>query len=627
MGKAAGSTFVRGKARDLTHPDSNGDSSRVQRTLQTNTTVTPNRSSQNPGPSPLPKNRDGPRNFEFVLVTDSESRRQVRRYAMRQYVHQRRLDGIARLESNKARVRGWSIAGTSTEGVSSAAEEEEPGNSPLSNSSSSSSSSVNSVDFGIPGTAIPEPAGMYPDCYELPTSDPQAGPSSGAMDPFQSLPLTLDKTEYGLIPHFITIYPFRMYKMDPRHQYNPIRAIFQRVAIHDPVPFQAMLAVSAKHMAGTHNQTENVLSLTHKMRALRLLNERLKNDTSGKEEGTIYSAASMAVIEKWSKDDNVENMHIRGLTQLLKKRGGMRGMRATSPTSHFMEKVLYWVDFSCAPDAIVGATFPWTGDTPDIPPTLSYMAPRLSVDSSIALTHKDLPEILQACENFFSFFHSLNELQQSLLARYEVEDIEGNESPPTPSFFYQTSPVYDILTSVADYDHGIQDISYIDEYVCVACLFYLNVALFDSYSAPQNFNKYLDWINFEVGKLSSYGTVSVASVLWIFLDNGGFPTGQQADNGERSWSVSQMLRVAKRLCRTASGTLWDDLKSTLLDFLFIHRECGIGNSSVGKQELSARRRWRHNQPVIIRKEAELRRIMVQQIYAAFPSAKVESIPC
>lgn len=47
------------------------------------------------------------KSFEFVLVTDSESRRQVRRHAMRQYMRQRRLEGIARLETTKVQARGW----------------------------------------------------------------------------------------------------------------------------------------------------------------------------------------------------------------------------------------------------------------------------------------------------------------------------------------------------------------------------------------------------------------------------------------------------------------------------------------------------------------------------------------
>ena len=154
-----------------------------------------------------------------------------------------------------------------------------------------------------------------------------------------------------------------MYKMGDAHQNNPIRGIFHHLALHDPVPFQAMLAIASKHQAGVKGQGDSVESLTHKMRALRLLNDRLKTDSGGKHDGTIYAAATMAVIEvsqvvattteepskvqlamltkisqKWSKDAT-ERVHIQGTTQMIRKRGGMKGMRATSP---FLESILYW---------------------------------------------------------------------------------------------------------------------------------------------------------------------------------------------------------------------------------------------------------------------------------------------
>lgn len=95
----------------------------------------------------------------------------------------------------------------------------------------------------------------------------------------------------------VTTYPMMMYKMGDAYQDNPIKGIFHHLTLHDSVPFQAMLAISSKHLAGAEGQNESVQSLTHKMRALRLLNERLQSDVGGKHDGTIYAAATMAVIE------------------------------------------------------------------------------------------------------------------------------------------------------------------------------------------------------------------------------------------------------------------------------------------------------------------------------------------
>ncbi|EEP80771.1 predicted protein [Uncinocarpus reesii 1704] len=535
---------------------------------------------------------------------------------MRQYVHQRRLDGIARLESNKARVRGWTTTTTGSEVI----REEELDSSCDSKASPSSESSVSSVNCGKSDPSLlPSAQGQEIGICKLsrgsPSSDPQAGPSSGVIDPFDSYPLSLRQPDQNLIPHFITRYPLMMYKMGHAHQYNPIRAIFHRVAIHDPVPFQAMLAVAAKHMAGVQGQADTVQSLTHKMRALRLLNERLKSDPWGKQEGTIYTAASMAVIEKWSKADNVESLHIRGLIQLLRRRGGMRGMRAASPTSQFMEKVLYWVDFSCAPNAIVGASLPWTGDTPDVSPCLPFPTPKIRSDASISFADQDTYDALQSCEDFFSFFRSLNDIQKSLLGSPSCETRLSKNILNKAPFFGEVSHLYDILTFLPDYDHGIRDIRYIDEYCCMACLLYLNLALYDYYLTSRDFTEYLQWINFEVKKLDPSTGTSITSILWMFLGNGGFPGGEISDDGERNWIVSRMLRLAKRLKGTASKDLWGCLRSTLLEFLIIHRDCGIGNDSVSGAELAARARWRHTQPAILQEEARLRHAMTEQLYA------------
>jgi hypothetical protein len=60
-----------------------------------------------PGAAPAQPSSTSSQSFEFVLVNDQGSRRQVRRHAMRQYMRQRRLDGIARLASSRAPMPGW----------------------------------------------------------------------------------------------------------------------------------------------------------------------------------------------------------------------------------------------------------------------------------------------------------------------------------------------------------------------------------------------------------------------------------------------------------------------------------------------------------------------------------------
>lgn len=92
-------------------------------------------------------------------------------------------------------------------------------------------------------------------------------------------------------------YPQLMYRMGAGLPLNPMKGIFHRLALHDPVPFQAMLAIAAKHKAGVEGQNDTMQSIAHRMRALGLMNARVKSDSGGSLDGTIYAAATMSVIE------------------------------------------------------------------------------------------------------------------------------------------------------------------------------------------------------------------------------------------------------------------------------------------------------------------------------------------
>ncbi|RHZ73443.1 hypothetical protein CDV55_106158 [Aspergillus turcosus] len=414
------------------------------------------------------------KDFEFVLVTDNESRRQVRRHAMRQYMRQRRLDSIARLETPRLPMGGW-------------------------------------------------------------------------------------------------------------------------------VSRQAMLAIASKHRAGVEGKADSVQSLTHKMRALRLINERIQTDSHGLQDGTIYAVATMAVIEV------IEVPLCSKLSSMVRNRGGMRGMRASSP---FLEKVLYWVDISCAPKAIYTSCLPWTGAVPDTSPeSLDFLGP----DVHLAIPHtqtavessESLCDQYRACEDFLRFFRSLHELEKA------ASDFPGNVSrsnaAPRVRRFTPGTQLHSILTMLPDYDHGIRDIRFIDEYTCMSCLFFLAVALYDSYRNCTNFDRYLDWLALEVQKLNPFTNPSITSVLWIFLNNGGYPQGEAGDAGERCWVVSRMVRIAKRLEWKRQGTVWDRLRQVLIDFILTQQECALGSESIDEEVLIARQRRRLQSSEYFWDEDELRR--------------------
>lgn len=207
------------------------------------------------------------------------------------------------------------------------------------------------------------------------------------------------------------------------------------------------------------------------------------------------------------------------------------------------------VDFSCASSAIVGAGLPWTGVVPDIHPETfdildhgsnSHHGPRA------AQNRADPCDYVCACETFLIFFRRLSELEDIALG--SSEGTSSATASRTKRFAAGTS-LHFMLTMLPDYDHGIRDVRFIDEYTCMACLLFLNVTLHGCYMKGTNFDRYLDWLDTEINQLIAHANPSITSVLWLFLKNGGYP------DGERCWLVSRLLRVAKRLEWKRHGTV------------------------------------------------------------------------
>lgn len=301
---------------------------------------------------------------------------------------------------------------------------------------------------------------------------------------------------------------------------------------------------------------------------------------------------------------------------------------ASKSAARVLNTWFFRVDFSCAAKAITSANLPLTGNLPDSPPSgFEFIDPNLQFSIpytfSSAEDTDDTLGILRACEDFLTFFRYLYGLQQNLLRSPPPRsstlgiDAEG-EAHSRRSFFDPSTPLYTILTTLPDYDHGIRDVRFIDEYTCLACLLYLNLALYDCYKSLKSFDNYLEWLMNEIKGINPYANPSIASVMWLFLNNGGFAGFESPDTGERSWVVSRMLRVAKRLEWKLGGALWDRLCGVLLEFLTTQQDCGLGCIQIGKSELDARSKRLSHPENFLWDEDKMRREILGDLYAGPP---------
>lgn len=178
-------------------PMTTGTNKKESSSNRANTSRTNNQSSTSSIASSPGTSNNGasdPKTFEFVLVTDAESRRQVRRHAMRQYMRQRRQDGIARLEPSRISTGGWSKTADHSKSHEKVEDEEDAEVKRNSCSPGSSLAIAGGNDWG----GLP----TLSELEKFSFSDPMAGPSSPAIyDPFNSYPIAMNSADHNLIHH------------------------------------------------------------------------------------------------------------------------------------------------------------------------------------------------------------------------------------------------------------------------------------------------------------------------------------------------------------------------------------------------------------------------------------------
>jgi hypothetical protein len=137
--------------------------------------------------------------FEFVLVTDAESRRQVRRHAMRQYMRQRRQDSIARLEPPRVSAGSWSASTSPAESSPRPSKLQEiEGDDVQVKREAALSGKYPVTDIGNAVGAATTVSALGKFSF----SDPMAVPGSPAIyDPFNSYPIAMNPADHSLIHH------------------------------------------------------------------------------------------------------------------------------------------------------------------------------------------------------------------------------------------------------------------------------------------------------------------------------------------------------------------------------------------------------------------------------------------
>jgi len=84
----------------------------------------------------------------------------------------------------------------------------------------------------------------------------------------------------------------------------PHKLIFRKLSLHNPVAFEAMLALASKHRALANGLDDTAQSLDHKFKAIQMINDRLDDPELAYQDETIYAVVTMSTVEVSHRKEN-----------------------------------------------------------------------------------------------------------------------------------------------------------------------------------------------------------------------------------------------------------------------------------------------------------------------------------
>ncbi|KAE8443125.1 hypothetical protein EG329_002369 [Mollisiaceae sp. DMI_Dod_QoI] len=173
----------------------------------------------------------------------------------------------------------------------------------------------------------------------LPTINPiTQPPSSGLLDPFDSMSLVLDSRTQLLLHHYFN------QRLQSSWLMMPMRKGLFSTAIHDAALFHTFLAHYVASYDLRYGSGDPEESLRHRMEAVRIVNERLADIPRALSDGTIATVANIAVYEAGNGSLKSMVVHLKGLEEMVNMRGGTEN-GGFDPN---VRRLIAWTDVHCA---------------------------------------------------------------------------------------------------------------------------------------------------------------------------------------------------------------------------------------------------------------------------------------
>ncbi|KAF7865301.1 hypothetical protein EAF04_006278 [Stromatinia cepivora] len=159
------------------------------------------------------------------------------------------------------------------------------------------------------------------------------------VDPFSRLKLGEGPEIQRLIHHYCWITASCMDKETTGTEFGRVGWLFSRVSCLDPEPVHVIMGFSIQHMARLHGQQEPPIAIKHKTEGMRVINKRLSDPAQALSDGSIGAVANFTSHELLSGLPEDFSIHMNGLDQMVKCRGGLVAFSKNRPLQLVIESL------------------------------------------------------------------------------------------------------------------------------------------------------------------------------------------------------------------------------------------------------------------------------------------------
>ncbi|KAJ5155799.1 hypothetical protein N7492_008602 [Penicillium capsulatum] len=458
-----------------------------------------------------------------------------------------------------------------------------------------------------------------------PSKSPRTIMSAARTDPFNSLPIPLDRAGQELFDFYVNDMPACSYGSQFRspEAHNWYTDVFVPEAMKGPVAFQNMILVHAANTwAWVRNETETSNTLLHRDRALTMLREHFTKNPQDISDVAIISCLSAAALEDFDPragHKEISWVHMRAAREMIRARGGPAAFANTR-----LGMLINWQDYILSGYETHGSSFHFERDpplkirsvenpkhshiysTPSPPSSASSVwsdyapCPESSVTLHPAQTMTPIEEIKLQCEEFLDFLRRCEQL-----ALYQRENPESCD-PARHTVVSETS----LLTQILAAPPGARFTASGGRKQMVArltAIMMLNAALWDYRYTPIHGSTFLKTLEQSMidSEVSMNGSVEAILQILIGCNDGSvarWATGSEGtvaptlpegmpdftqysptatSPSARPWFVGRMLKIAKRL----GADSWHRIN----DFLFSCLTLRVSEPNVSTWEAGLRR--------------------------------------